>query len=138
MFSYPHWVPFARAPLLSFKYQNFATPWSRSSRGPKFGSIFKNLKNARAHISLDYLKIKDGGRGFCWIADSICRDLLNLKNPTKFNTDRPTDRLVFQVPLGPECDIFLIVALHSFNARSAFACIAGIIQFQVQFIDKFC
>ena len=41
----------SRAPLLSFKYQSFATPWSRSSRAPKFGSIFKNLMNARAHFT---------------------------------------------------------------------------------------
>ena len=79
-FSYRHWVPFlvrTCAPLLSFKFQNFATTWSQSSRGPKFGSIFKNLKNARTHFTW-LLENKDGCRGFCWIVELICRDLLNL------------------------------------------------------------
>ena len=91
-FSYRHWVPFlvrTCAPLLSFKYQNFATPWSQSSWGPKFGSIFKNLKNACTHFTW-LLENKDGGRGFCWIVELICRDLLNLKKPDKIQY-RPID-----------------------------------------------
>ena len=84
----PHWVlfEFFHVPLLKFSIQNSATRWGQYPWGPKIRSSFK----VHACVRTINLANQRWRQEILMTADLILRDLLDLKNPTKSTTDRPT------------------------------------------------